>query len=48
MVVPGTASFAGVLAVTLVPVGGPAAFLTAGVAMALVNGAVSRWDDRSR
>jgi hypothetical protein len=47
-VVPGTATFAAVLAVTLVPLGGPTAFLTAGVAMALVNGAVSQWEDRSR
>lgn len=47
-VVPGTATFAAVLAVTLVPLGGPAAFLAAGVALALVNGAVSQWEDRSR
>ena len=47
-VVPGTATFAAVLALTLVPLGGPAAFLTAGVSLALVNGAVSRWEERSR
>lgn len=46
-VVPGTATFAAVLAIALVPLGGPAAFLTAGVSMTLVNSAVSRWEDRS-
>lgn len=44
-VVPGTATFAAVLAVTLVPLGGPSAFLTAGVSMALVNSAVSQCED---
>ena len=47
-VVPGTAAFAAVLAITLVPLGGPAAFLAAGVSLALVNGAVSQWEERSR
>ncbi|GAA2019136.1 hypothetical protein GCM10009740_04010 [Terrabacter terrae] len=47
-VVPGTATFAAVLAVTLVPLGGPVAFATAGVAMALVNVGVTRWGDRIR
>lgn len=47
-VVPGTAAFAAVLAVTLVPIEGPVGFLAAGVLMVLVNAAVSQWDDRSR
>jgi hypothetical protein len=47
-VVPGTATFAAVLTITLVPLGGPAAFIAAGGSLALVNGAVSKWEERSR
>lgn len=36
-VVPGTAAFAAVLAITLVPLGGPVAFLAAGVSLALTT-----------
>ena len=47
-VVPGSAIFPAVLALTVVPLGGPVAFVAAGVLMALVNAAVRQWDDRSR
>ena len=45
-VVPGTATFAAVLAIALAPLGGSAAFVAAGTAMLLVNRAVGAWDAR--
>lgn len=43
-VVPGTATFAAVLAIALTPLGACAAFVAAGTAMLLVNRAVGAWD----
>ncbi|MFC7358778.1 hypothetical protein [Nocardioides astragali] len=47
-VVPGTATFAAVLAVALTPLGSLAAFAGAGAAMLLVNRVVGAWDARCR